>query len=150
MDWMTLSGYRLPTGNHQQPVGQQPQQHIKPELNRSNSAMSDHVGGLHPPETPSPVSVAGNVGGMGGGGGSTLLELWNSNSSAAAAAAGVKMESSPPSTSVSGQNRPSGASSSAGSEPRPLRPPTTHISSQGSIKGQLKSIQIREFIEGST
>ena len=84
MDWMTLSGYRLPPGTHAGAVAAAVAANasaaaaaaastanaaavggaatIKPELNRSSSAMSDHGnagGSAQPPETPSPELWSG-------------------------------------------------------------------------------------------
>ena len=91
-DWMTLSGYRLPPGTHAGAVAAAVAANaanasaaaaaaastaaaIKPELNRSNSAMSDHGNGgggggggpQPPPETPSPElwSSGGGIGSAG-------------------------------------------------------------------------------------
>ena len=95
MDWMTLSGYRLPPGTHAGAVAAAVAANAanasaaaaaaaastaagatKPELNRSNSAMSDHGNGggggggggpQPPPETPSPELWSGG-GGIGSAG----------------------------------------------------------------------------------
>ena len=99
MDWMTLSGYRLPPGTHAGAVAAAVAANAanasaaaaaaattaacatKPELNRSNSAMSDHGNGgggggsggggggpQPPPETPSPELWNGGGGGIGSAG----------------------------------------------------------------------------------
>ena len=156
MDWMTLSGYRLPPQlNNQQQQQQQQQQPQQPQQGqsglgvgkgppgqtlpdqiRSDSAMSDG--------TPSPgagvaaaaaVAAAGMQTSSAGGGGTTpvssgnqLLDLWQHQN---------QQQQQQPSASsvkvegglgmvVGGVNRPSASGTTT----------TTGIASQGSIKGQ--------------
>ena len=144
MDWMTISGYRLPHQLQQQPLSQQQQQDgsniiSKTDMNRSDSTIgisSDTVA------TPSPVpqqqlGMMGSVNGGGGGRTNSLsepthprLSASSSNSSTSssamidmwAAANAIKVEAN---ASISGPIGGMGAVS-----------PPSGISTPGSIKGR--------------